>query len=121
MKTVRSFIVALVVLGNSIGVFAEAPLSDSSDLNTESTTIVQPRFEMKYDTVNQMVYVDIEGDFEELSSVSLANNRGSDILFNFIEGSEGNYKFDVSNLKSGSYFIILNTGEEIRMKRFVKE
>lgn len=120
MKTLRSIIVAFAVVFNAINAMAEEPAFKTGK-NASPEIKKEQKFEMIYDTLSQAVYVDIEGEFQELSSVSLANNRGSDILFNFIEGSEGKYEFDVSNLKSGSYFIILNTGEEIRMKRFDKE
>jgi hypothetical protein len=59
--------------------------------------------------------------FDPYSSVSVAGQRGSEILFSFVDSGTSEIVFDLTDLKTGTYYIILNTGEEIRMKRFMKE
>lgn len=80
--------------------------------NTESSNA----FEVKVE--NNTVEVIASGNFDPYASISLTTNRGSDIFFEFLQQGSNVISFDTSELQEGSYFIILNSNEEVRIKRF---
>jgi hypothetical protein len=88
--------------------------SKSEKKNVESV------FELDYNEETEKLKISVFGDFEELSTLSITNTRGSEILFSFIQKEQSEIEFSVDKLEPGSYFVILNTGDEIRMKRFTK-
>ncbi len=83
-----------------------------AEKNTESSNA----FEVKVE--NNTVEVIASGNFDPYASISLTTNRGSDIFFEFLQQGSNVISFDTSELQEGSYFIILNSNEEVRIKRF---
>jgi len=92
--------------------------NDPVKIAKDSTKEVEVVFNMSIDTTEERLLVDLTGEFDKYSSVSLTNNRGSEIFFRFVENGKQQIMFDLSKLEKGSYFIVLNTNKEIRIKRF---
>jgi hypothetical protein len=123
MKTKHFLALSLLVLflfGNVAQQFAATPTSMKEYAN-DTTELGPVRFDLSYNAAQKELRIVVAGEFDPYSSVSVAGQRGSEILFSFVESGESEVVFDLSELKKGSYFIILNTGDEIRMKRFFKE
>lgn len=95
---------------------------ETGDSKTDSTEVKEEKanFEKAFEVkiVNNTVEVVANGDFDPYASISLTTNRGSDIFFEFLQQGSNVISFDVSKLEEGSYFIILNSNEEVRIKRF---
>jgi hypothetical protein len=123
MKTKHFLTLILVVLflfGHVTQQFAATPIGEHTDPK-DSTEVESMRFDLKYNAEQKELRIVVSGVFDPYSSVSVAGQRGSEILFSFVDSGTSEIVFDLSDLKTGSYYIILNTGEEIRMKRFMKE
>jgi hypothetical protein len=88
---------------------------------TDTAAVDETRFKVRYDDELGLVTISVEGQIEAYSSVSVTNNRGSEYRFSFVESGVSKIEFNVSDLRPGSYYVVLNTGEEIRMKRFLKQ
>lgn len=86
----------------------------------DSASVDETRFKVNYDETKGLLTVSVIGQLEEYSSVSVTNNRGSEFHFSFVESGASSIEFNVKDLNPGSYYVVLNTGEEIRMKRFLK-
>jgi hypothetical protein len=98
------------------------PVKKSKVVETEdSSKVEETKFEVTYRMEDDQIVVRLRGDFDPYSSVSITNNRGSEYQFTFVENGSSEIVFNVSDLKSGSYFVVLNTNQEIRMKRFLKK
>ena len=65
-----------------------------------------------------VIEVSVSGNFDKYSSVSITNTRGTDLYFEFINNGSSRFSFDISNLEEGSYYVVLNSNDEVRMKRF---
>lgn len=88
---------------------------------TDSSEVKEAEFKIEFLENQNKVVVALNGDFDQYSSVSVTNNRGSEYCFTFVESGEHLIEFDVAGLEAGSYFVMLNTGNEIRMIRFRKD
>jgi|GEM_PF-6090566 len=120
MKTKMIFFAALFFL--SFNSMANTDPKASNETKKEDTAkIVETQFSVRIDEESNQVIVSIIGDFEKYSSVSIANARGSEYRFSFIEEGQTEFVFNVNDLKAGTYMVILNSNEEIRMKRFQKK
>lgn len=117
----------LLIAAFATSQFAAFPLQSSMNdhgndpvkITNDSTKSVETIFNMSIDTTEEKLLVDLTGEFDKYSSVSLTNNRMSEISFRFVQNGKQQITFDLSKLKKGSYFIVLNTNKEIRIKRFV--
>lgn len=87
----------------------------------DSTNVEEAVFEVTFSQEYGKIIVHIQGEFDDYSSVSITNNRGSEYQFSFIQNGSNDIEFNVSDLKPGSYYVVLNTNQEIRMKRFLKK
>lgn len=85
----------------------------------DSSEVIEMKFEMKLDNESDILTVELAGNFDKYASVSVTNNRGSEYFFSFVENNSNQVTFDLSTLKKGSYFLVLNTNNEIRIKRFL--
>lgn len=56
---------------------------------------------------------------DSLASISLVNQRGSAIFYEFVKKNQNDYTFDLSNVNPGVYYVKLNANDEIRMKMIV--
>lgn len=98
------------------------PIKRSKILESDdSSKVEETKFEVSYQTEDDQIIVRLRGNFDQYSSVSITNNRGSEYQFTFIENGSSEIVFNVNDLKPGSYFVVLNTNQEIRMKRFLKK
>ena len=93
--------------------------NDPVKIAPDTSKSVETVFNMSIDTTEEKILVDLTGEFDKYSSVSLTNNRASEIFFSFVQNGKQQITFDISKLEKGSYFIVLNTNKEIRIKRFV--
>lgn len=87
--------------------------------NIPDTLKVDTEFNIEMNE-NQMT-VTANGSFDEFASVSITTTRGTDLIFSFISTGQNDLVFDLSTLESGSYYVVLNTSEEIRIKPFMKD
>lgn len=95
-------------------------IEEKKEKSKEDTAEVKETvFTMKMNQEKEELLVEVNGNFDQYSSVSVTNTRGSEYYFQFIPNEQGIMTFDVSKLEKGSYFLVLNTNEEIRIKRFV--
>lgn len=90
---------------------------EKNGLKTDSAK-VETVFEMNFEESSESLEVFVSGDFNEFASVAITTVRGSEIIFEFVESGENSFHFDLSQLDKGSYFLVLNLQEEIRIKRF---
>lgn len=98
------------------------PIKKSKFIETEdSSKVDETKFEVSYQTDDNEIVVRLRGNFDQYSSVSITNNRGSEFRFTFVENGSSEIVFNVNDLKPGSYYVVLNTNQEIRMKRFLKK
>ena len=123
MKTL--FLTAALVFGLLDQTFALAgnPVSGEKEnvKKSDSSKVVEVKFEMSIDDQKDLLTVELDGKFDEYSSVSVTNTRGSEFYFRFVKDCSGELTFDLTKLDKGSYFLVLNTDKEIRIKRFVIE
>jgi len=120
MKTKMIFIAALLFLSFN-GMANNDPKASNETKKEDTAKIVETKFTVSIDEEFNKVTVSIIGEFEKYSSVSIANSRGSEYHFSFIEEGQTEFVFNVDDLKAGTYMVILHTNEEIRMKRFLKK
>lgn len=102
-----------------------SPLSTKEDKikketkKEDSSEVIETHFEMNLDTTSSVLTVEVAGKFDEYSSVSVTSNRGSEYFFQFVENGSNQLIFNLAELEKGSYFLVLNTNNEIRIKRFL--
>lgn len=63
--------------------------------------------------------IDLSGVQDSLASISLVNQRGSAIFYEFVKENQTHFSFDLSKVKPGRYYVKLNANNEIRMKLIV--
>lgn len=112
MKTV---VLMMIVLANSF-VFAGNGDEKKEKIVDSTKTSKDETFTVNF--VDGSAFVTANGEFGEYASISLATNRGSDIFFEFLKDGNNSITFDLSVLDEGSYFIVLNSNDEVRIKRF---
>lgn len=93
---------------------------DKIKVLSKDTTSNELVFDVESKNVNQ-VNINLSGVHDELASISLVNQRGGAIYYEFIQDSKTDYSFDLSNVKPGMYYVKLNANNEIRMKMIVVE
>ncbi len=93
----------------------EAPLASVVHYEEETS------FTMSWSDEDDLLLVHLQGKFDKYTSVSVMNQKGEAFFFRFVESNENSFVFDLSELEKGSYKLILNTGDEVRMKRFLKD
>lgn len=67
------------------------------------------------------VNINLSGVQDSLASISLVNQRGAAIFYEFVKDGKTDYSFDLSNVKPGMYYVKLNANNEIRMRLIVVE
>ena len=87
----------------------------------KSKTKDETAFEMNLEKEANKLEVTIEGTFDRYASISITSQRGKELAFEFVKPGVSNYEFDISNLQSGNYFLVLSCKKEIRLKRFLKK
>ncbi len=112
-QTCLAIILFSTPAGANTMVFVEndLPLTDSLSINPTE-------FTMKIDQENQRIEVTVTGNFDKYATLSVTDNRGSELEFSFIKEGKEVYYFDLHELDNGSYFLVLNMDTEIRIKRF---
>jgi hypothetical protein len=121
MKTlVLSVLVSLVALNQSLALTNISVNNQNEPVKkVDSSEVAEVKFEMTIDDVQDVLTVDLDGTFDKYSSVSVTNNRGSEYYFQFVNDGSNKLTFDLAKLEKGSYYLVLNTDKEIRIKRFV--
>ncbi len=117
MKTKMLSLVMLLLSVNTL--FAHAIKEKNTQSKADTAVVRETTFTMKMNPETDELRVEVNGHFDQYSSVSVTNTRGSEYYFQFIPNEQGLMIFDLSKLEKGSYFLVLNTNEEIRIKRFV--
>jgi hypothetical protein len=113
-------LVSLVTLNQSLALTNNALNNQNEPVKKEdSSEVAEVKFEMTIDVVQDVLTVDLDGTFDKYSSVSVTNNRGSEFYFQFVNDGSKKLTFDLAKLEKGSYYLVLNTDKEIRIKRFV--
>lgn len=125
MKSKMFALIALLFL-TSTAFSTVDPINEKVDKSVpvesdDSSLVEETKFEVSYQMEDNRIVIRLRGDFDAYSSVSITNNRGSEFQFSFIEDGSSEVVFDVNELKPGSYYVVLNTNQEIRMKRFLKK
>lgn len=93
---------------------------DKIKVLSKDTTNNELVFDVESKNVNQ-VNINLSGVHDDLASISLVNQRGGAIYYEFIQDDKTDYSFDLSNVKPGMYYVKLNANNEIRMKMIVVE
>jgi hypothetical protein len=93
---------------------------DKVKVLSKDTTSNELVFDVESKNVNQ-VSINLSGVHDDLASISLVNQRGGAIYYEFIQDDKTDYCFDLSNVKPGKYYVKLNANNEIRMKMIVVE
>jgi hypothetical protein len=119
-KKMKTKMLSLVMLILSVNTLFAHSINEKNKQSKEDTALVkETTFTMKMNPETDELLVEVNGNFDQYSSVSVTNTRGSEYYFQFIPNEQGQMIFDLSKLEKGSYFLVLNTNEEIRIKRFV--
>lgn len=121
MKTlVLSVLVSLVALNQSLALTNNSLNNGKEPIKkSDSSEETEVKFEMVIDDLQDVLMVELDGTFDQYSSVSVTNNRGSEFYFQFVNDGSNKLTFDLTKLEKGSYYLVLNTDKEIRIKRFV--
>lgn len=118
----RKFAIAIAVLLLSFS-SSLAIGHDNGNLSTKKVEVKLKKkpvkFEMNLDEQGNLLTVELNGSFDEYSSVSVTNQRGSEYFFQFVDDDSRKVVFNLSTLEKGTYFVVLNTDTEIRIKRFL--
>lgn len=109
---------ALNLLMSGYALAAPIGIEPTSKPATDLPNDVVTSFVMSIDETKGNLFVELSGNFHEYTTLSITDNRGSEIAFLFVKKNQGVYDFDLSKLNSGSYFLVLNMEGEIRIKRF---
>lgn len=118
MKTKMLFLVLTTLFNTHL--YASAQSKDLPTVTNEVVSKRETKLEMTFDEENNRLIVTLSGEFDPYSSVSITNNRGSEYYFQFVGTGTNQYTFNLEDLEAGSYFLVLNTNEEIRIKPFQK-
>lgn len=121
MKTlVFSMIVSMISLNHSLASTGNSPVGEKELVKKgDSSEVKDVKFDMAIDDLQEVLTVELDGNFDKYSSVSVTNNRGSEYFFQFVNDGSNKLIFDLAKLEKGSYYLVLNTDKEIRIKRFV--
>lgn len=120
MKTLRVLII-LILLPSSISFAGNGDEKKDKVKEVDSTEVEKNKKsndDFTIAVIEGEVNVIVNGEFGKYASVSLTTNRGSDIFFEFLQDGNNSFTFDLCLLKEGSYFIVLNSNDEVRIKRF---
>lgn len=112
-------LIALLMMSSSAFACENCDSKSNSSPATDSVANVSNEFEMKIDESHQRIVVYLSGEFNDYTTLALTDHRGSEFAFSFVDNSTNTYYFDLADLEKGSYFLVLNMDEEIRIKRFV--
>ncbi|MEX1193104.1 MAG: T9SS type A sorting domain-containing protein [Brumimicrobium sp.] len=70
---------------------------------------------------NETIQVDLYGITDELASISLINQRGSALFYEFVKPGASSVDINLDNVKPGTYYVKLNLNNEIRLKTIIVE
>lgn len=118
----KTKLLSVMIVFFSISQIFAFPLGEKEKTTTkkeDSSEVIETKFNMALDENSGILSVDVAGSFDEYTSVSVTNNRGSEYFFQFVENGSNQLTFDLSKMEKGSYFLVLNTNNEIRIKRFL--
>ncbi|HZH87210.1 MAG TPA: T9SS type A sorting domain-containing protein [Brumimicrobium sp.] len=98
--------------------FTNANIGEPVKTISHDSSSTKIKFEVERINSNQInVWVEgvegLEGDF---TSVSLIDQRGKSMFYQFIQTNDDHFSIDLTELSEGKYYVKLNMGNEIRMK-----
>ncbi len=116
------YTIALIFAG--MGISVANPVNDNSgELTTDSAKVAEANasaestFVTNYSSDSRQLTVNVAGINDPYASVSVTNQRGTAIQCSFVQEKSGEFTFDLSKLKKGTYNVMLITEQEIRIKR----
>jgi hypothetical protein len=122
MKIKMFSLLIAVAISSQINAFPLIEKNNKGNVKLEKEKLSERAdilFEMNLDENSGILTVDVAGSFDQYSSVSVTSNRGSEYFFQFVKNEIDQLTFNVSELEKGSYFVVLNTNDEIRIIRFL--
>lgn len=93
---------------------------DKIKVLSKDTTSNELVFTVNAEKLGQ-VNINLIGVHDSLASISLVNQRGGALYYEFIQDDKTDYSFDLSDVKPGMYYVKLNANNEIRMKMIIVE
>lgn len=109
------FTVAILLSSLSISFGGEG---DKVKVVANDTTSSQVIFDVHANSSN-VIGVDLAGISAEMASLSLIDQNGQTLFYDFVRSSEDHFEIDLSLIKPGIYYVKLNLDSEIRMKLVV--
>ena len=104
----------LLPISNSIAANGD----DKKGKEVDSTKVSKDaKEEFNVEISDGTLIITANGEFDEYASISLATNRGTDIYFEFLKDGNNSITFDTRSIEQGSYYVVLNSKEEVRLKR----
>lgn len=106
-----------------VGGFAMATETNVSDKDKKDSSNVtessanETTFATNYADQTHTLTVQVANVLDPYASVSVTNQRGATIQCAFIQNTNGEFVFDLSELEKGNYNVMLITDKEIRIKR----
>lgn len=70
---------------------------------------------------DQTLHINLTGITDEFASISLVDQRGSALIYQFVKEQNASFDFQLRNINPGIYYVKLNLGSEIRLKMVVIE
>ena len=122
MKTKMFSLLIAIATSSQINAFPLIEKNNKGNVKLEKEKLSERAdilFEMNLDENSGILTVDVAGSFDQFSSVSVTSNRGSEYFFQFVKNEIDQLTFNLSELEKGSYFVVLNTNDEIRIIRFL--
>lgn len=117
------YIAAMIFTGTGISMANPVTVNEHSGEGTDSAKVEaaqenkEATFVTSYTSESRQLTVNVSGIDDPYASVSVTNQRGATIQCSLIQEKSGQYFFDLSALKKGTYNVMLITDQEIRIKR----
>jgi len=114
----KTLILMLSIIALPISTTYAALGDDKSKKEVDTTKVAKEKNEdFKVEIKDGTLTVIANGDFDKYASISLATHRGSDIYFEFLKDGNNSITFNTQSIETGSYFVVLNSNDEVRIKR----
>lgn len=113
----KKVILAVAVLMSSLTVSFGGE-GDKVKVVSNDTTSSKVIFDVHSNEANDLL-IDLAGISSEMASVSLIDQKGESLFYNFVNSSEEHIEIDLTGVKPGIYYVKLNMDSEIRMKLVV--
>ncbi|WP_299203758.1 T9SS type A sorting domain-containing protein [Brumimicrobium sp.] len=109
----KLMIIATMFIANAA--FTNNEIGEPQKVLTHDSVNNNVQFEVEKINSN-LLNVWVEGAEGNFVSISLIDQRGKSIFYQFVESQKNHFSIDLANLSEGKYYVKLNMGSEIRMK-----